>query len=248
MDLKNLQEQFLQAVTSKDFPEGIRDSMLPGGKLNEEGCLMAYRNDYVARLSQTLADNFESLWTVLGDKEFFELCAEYITSHPSKLYDLGEYGKSFPSFLKDHETDYLSELAELEIEFRRLFNAAPIDGLKAEDFQTLEDPSSVVFEMTLNLYLSSSKYPLYKIWELRGNNSKEAFDALNWIEENFLMFNSQGTVEVVFLTKYQHKILSYLCSAKSLGEAIHESGEGNEQEVTELFSTLVSNSLILNYS
>lgn len=246
MDLKLLQEQFLKAITSDNFPKEIQESMVPGGKLDKEGCLSAYRNDYVARLSQTLGDNFESLWTILGDKDFFELCASYIAKFPSELYDLGEYGNDLPEFLKNYKPEYLSELAQLEIEFRRLFNAPLAQGLGAEAFTQIEDPSQVSFEFIPNVYLSTSKYPLYRIWENRGNNSEDAFNSIDWSPESFLMYNSTGTVQVFFLTDYQTKLLIHLRSAKTLGEAIELSGDGYEDEVSGLFAALVSNSLILS--
>lgn len=247
MDLKSLQKQFLKAVVSKDFPDGIKQSMLPGGKLDELGCLNAYRNDYTSRLSSTLGDNFESLWTILGDEDFFKLCHEYILENPSKLYDLGEYGHKLPGFLKGHELAYLSELAQLEIEFRRLFNNAPLDALDSSSFTDLGDPSKIVFTISPLVFISKSEFPIYKIWENRGNNSEESFNQIEWIPENIVMYNSSGTVQMKFLTPFQVNMLSHLCDAQSLEESIDSSGEGNQEEVGDLFSFLVSNSLILNY-
>lgn len=247
MNLKELQDQFLNSVLTQEFSNDIKKSMIPGGKLDELGCLNAYRNDYTARLTSTLGDNFESLWTILGDEEFFSLCHDYILKNPSKLYDLGEYGNNLPEFLTDHKLPYLCELANLEIEFRRLFNGLVQAGLGPEDFAQIDDPSKIKLELSKLLFISSSQYPLYKIWEKRGDNSEHSFDKIEWSAEKFVMYNSSGTVQVKFLSLFQVNILLNLKEGKSLEEALDSSGEGNEAEVGELFSFLVSNSLILNY-
>ena len=245
MNLKELQDGFLKSVLSDSFDEDVKASMIPGGKLDKLGCLGAYRNDYTARLTSTLGDNFESIWTILGDKEFFEVCAAYIKENPSTLYDLGEYGNSLPQFLKTHELKYLSELANLEIEFRRLFNCAPKESVKQELFATLGNPSDLIFKLTPHTHYSSSEFPIYRICENRGNNSEESFNKIDWVPERFLMYNSTGSVQVIFLSEFQYELLNKLSLGSSLSEAIESCEAGTEAEVSELFSNLVTSQLII---
>lgn len=247
MNLKELQDEFLSSVLESTFQDGIKESMIPGGKLNKESCLQAYKNDYSARLSSALGDNFESIWTILGDEDFFKLTHAYILENPSNHYDLGEFGNDLPTFLKDHELSYLSELAYLEIEFRRLFNGSPVPSISQEQLAKLSDPAEVSFKFTPLSFLSSSKFPLYRIWELRGQNSEEAFKALDWKEENFFMYNTTGTVQVLFLSDFQKDLLTSLLKGQSLSKALDQTEDGTESEVQELFSNLVMNKLIIDF-
>ncbi len=246
LNLKELQEQFLNSVLCDSFDEGIKKSMIPGGKLDKVSCLQAYKNDYTARLSSALGDNFESIWTILGDEDFFKLTHHYIKEHPSSHYDLGEFGNELPNFLINHELPYLSELAILEIEFRRLFNSSPSLSVDQEKLAALGDPSEVRFNITSLSYLSSSKFPLYRIWELRGQNSEEKFKKIEWKPENFFMYNSTGTVQVLFLSNNQKDLLKALISGQTLGAALEKLEGIEEVEVQELFTNLVINNLIVD--
>lgn len=246
--LKELQDDFLKAVLQNEIPDSIKKTMLPGGSLNTQTCFNVYRNDYTARLSSVLGDNFESLWTILGDEEFFSLSLKYIEENPSRLYDLGEYGSDLPSFLKDHEIPYLGELATMEIEFRRLFNAKVEDSLKPDIFADLEDPAALKMTFTKNHSLFCSEYPLYKIWEKRGDNSEESFAEITWESENCLMYNGDGSVKVMFLTKFQVQVFLNLREQLSLGNSLEKFPDAPSDEVSDLFSKLVSNSLITKIS
>lgn len=246
--LKELQVDFLKAVLENKLPESIKKTMIPGGSLDQQGCFNAYRNDYTSRLSSVLGDNFESLWTILGDEEFFELTLKYIEENPSRLYDLGEYGNELPSFLKDHEIPYLSELASMEIEFRRLFNSPIEQAVDSSVFAGLEDPTSLKMSFTKKHSLFCSESPLYKIWERRGDNSEESFSQIKWVPENCLMYKTSETVKVMFLSKFQVQLFLNLREGLSLGDSLEKFPDAPSAEVSELFSQIVSNSLITELS
>jgi hypothetical protein len=246
--LKELQEDFLEGILKNKLPKSIAKTMLPGGSLDLEGCFNTYRNDYTARLSSVLGDNFESLWTILGDEEFFKLTLKYIEKNPSRLYDLGEYGNDLPSFLKDHEIPYLSELSTMEIEFRRLFNSEMEEPVDPQVFASLEDPTSLKMNFTKKHFLFQSKYPLYKIWEKRGDNSEESFSQIEWKPENCLMYKTTDTVQVMFLTNFQASLFLNLREQLSLGDALEKHPDAPGEEVSDLFSQMVSHSLITKIS
>jgi hypothetical protein len=246
--LKDLQNDFLKAVLKNELPESIKKTMIPGGSLNTQTCFNVYRNDYTARLSSVLGDNFESLWTILGDEEFFDISLKYIEGNPSKFFDLGEYGNDLPSFLKAHEIPYLSELATMEIEFRRLFNSDVEQSVNPDVFASLEDPTALRMTFTKKHFLFCSEYPLYKIWEKRGDNSEESFSEIIWEPENCLMYNTSGSVKVMFLTKFQVQVFLNLREQLSLGDSLVKYPDAPGPEVSDLFSKLVSNSLITKIS
>jgi hypothetical protein len=246
--LKDLQDEFLKGLLKNELPESIKKTMIPGGSLNQQTCFNTYRNDYTARLSSVLGDNFESLWTILGDQEFFALSLKYIEENPSRLYDLGEYGNDLPSFLKSHEIPYLSELATMEIEFRRLFNSKVEASVDPSVFAELEDPTALKMTFTKKHFLFCSEYPLYKIWEKRGDNSEKSFSEIIWEPENCLMYNTSETVNVMFLTKFQVQVFLNLREQLSLGDSLEKFPDAPGPEVSDLFSKLVTNSLITKIS
>lgn len=77
-----------------------------------------YRNMYLWRLVDSLRADFAKLVALLGDNGFFELAAAYARCHPSEHFDIGQFGRALPTFLRTHpelvERPDAADLAELE--------------------------------------------------------------------------------------------------------------------------------------
>jgi len=121
MSLKNLQ-QWMQAVIT--HPDGVDagaispaaceaigttsgesqvdNVILPSRRLTSEQRIGVYAYAYYARLLECLRCEFPALVSFLEEEIFNGLAVEYLQSHPSKSYTLGELGAHFHQFLLDN--------------------------------------------------------------------------------------------------------------------------------------------------
>lgn len=74
-----------------------------------------YRQGYVSRLVECLADDYPAVRTVLGEREFDDVATRYIARFPSTSFSLNGYGARLPSFLAETlGDDAVAELAQFE--------------------------------------------------------------------------------------------------------------------------------------
>lgn len=64
-----------------------------------------YRQGYVARLVECIADDFPAVQWVLGEQEFERAAIRYIERFPSASFSLNRYAAGFPSFLAEISGD-----------------------------------------------------------------------------------------------------------------------------------------------
>ena len=60
-----------------------------------------YRNAYVARLAEILADDYEQLHAYLGDQAFAKLVKAYIDANPSDQRSARWFGRHLPDFVRE---------------------------------------------------------------------------------------------------------------------------------------------------
>jgi hypothetical protein len=108
-------------VTPESVPEAE-----PAGQLELGQAVEVYREAYLARLTEALGDTFESVWTVLGDKKFYQISEEYILNFGSNSYNLGDFGEQFWDLLAKHHLSkpfpFLVDLARLEWCYKEVFH------------------------------------------------------------------------------------------------------------------------------
>ena len=90
-----------------------------------------YRNAYLARLAEVLADDYEQVHAYLGDAGFAKLAKRYIAAHPSDRRSARDFGRHVPHFLKtDPAFAAHAEVAEIATLEKALADA--FDGPEAE--------------------------------------------------------------------------------------------------------------------
>lgn len=133
--LKELQETFQRAVTEGD--DTVLSEILDSSKENRRVLLGVYRNAYVLRLQDILADDYEKLAALLGDDGFAEMARAYIKAEPSHTTSARWYGSRLPDFLKSapgyRDRPVLAELAALERALNDAFDAAEAEPLSLAD-------------------------------------------------------------------------------------------------------------------
>jgi hypothetical protein len=127
--LKELQESFQRGILAGD--NAILAEIKDSPKEERKVLFGVYRNAYVARLAEVLADDYEQVHAYLGDAGFAKLAKSYIAAHPSDRRSARDFGRHVPDFLKtDPGFAAHAEVAEIAALEKALADA--FDGPEAE--------------------------------------------------------------------------------------------------------------------
>ena len=138
--LSELQESFQRAIVEGD--DTVLAEIVDTSKERRDVLLGVYRNAYVLRLIEFLANDYEKLKALLGEEQFERIAREYIAAHPSHTPNARWFGEKLPDFLRS-APDYrgvpvLGDLAALEKALNDSFDAAEVTTLAMEDLAAIE--------------------------------------------------------------------------------------------------------------
>ena len=247
LSLSKAQELLGKYILKEESSPELIKSLVPGGKLTHIGALKVYRNDYVARLTNLLGENYKAVWAVLGDELFFMVCSEFIGISDSKSFDLGEYGQEFHKFIRNHklgmEFPFLGDLAFFELNFLKVFHSPlqePCTLIIKE-----QEPFNLKFKFIDGIHLQKSKYPIFKIWELKDISCVERKEVdFDWsAPSNLVLYKNNFGIRASFFNEDQIDILSVLLNGKNLSESLPEDITTNEVE--EIFKFISSSGILL---
>jgi hypothetical protein len=137
--LRELQETFQRGILAGD--DSILTEVNDSAKEQRKVLFGVYRNAYVARLAEILADDYAQLHAYLGDEAFARLVKAYIDANPSDQRSARWFGRRLPAFVRE-STTYAShpeaaELAELEKALADAFDSTDAAPLKIEDLASI---------------------------------------------------------------------------------------------------------------
>lgn len=116
MSLARIQDAFQSALL--DGGDGIMKSIPDSPRESKDVLFGVYRNGYVFRLADILAEDFARLHTYIGDEAFFTLARGYIFAHPSRCASARDYSRNFPAFVSSQalarEAPLVGAIARLE--------------------------------------------------------------------------------------------------------------------------------------
>ncbi len=192
MELKNIQQSFVAAVTSGNESQDLLALIEPGGSLSCMEAVEVYVQDYKARMQEALGTNFEATWLVMGDDEFLEYAQEYIYANPSALTNLTNFGEGFIELLKTKDvSDEVIQMALFETEFWKCFHApdaSVIDLVK-------DDIENAAFDLS-SIQLFEADIRLDVVWENREGGS-DGLDDIDLYERSyFALYKAGSKVEV----------------------------------------------------
>lgn len=220
----DFQHHFLASILNQSESPNAEflGNIIAVGELNPLDTLAIYRQDYQARLSETLGELFETVWMVVGDEEFRALCLEYIEAHPSDVQNLMNYGSEFAAFISSHRlaSDYpfLVDCAQFEFQYWRIFHDANTYGPDwSIDLQQLELRDLKV-ELDPNTLLVKSSFALADLFSHR-HQSAEEFTAEIEATQHILVYKITDNVRLLKLSSIQHRLLEQ-CRSFTLKQAL----------------------------
>ena len=110
-------------------------------KASAEERMALYAGAYRARLIETLGNDFPGLWGLLGDRQFWSLCLDYIDHFPSRYPSIRWFGVNMEQFLRTYEpySEYpqVAEMAAFEWAQNQVFDAKDSSVLTVQDVQNI---------------------------------------------------------------------------------------------------------------
>lgn len=150
-----------QATTldSLSVPEGT----------SAESRLAVYQNAYEIRLVTILGEDYDTLWTYLGDDTFFDLAKAYLRACPSTFRNARWVGHGLPDYLAGHplaaQVPALPDLARIERAIRDAFDAPDAPVAAPQDLATIADHvEEAVFTLHPGLTLIPTRTNAYDIF------------------------------------------------------------------------------------
>jgi hypothetical protein len=113
-----------------------------------------YKDAYIMRLTDFLANDHEVLHQYLGDVTFASMARDYIAAHPSENPNARWYCKHLPAFLQRYEAfehhQEIQELASLEAALNYAFDAPEAAHLTIADLGSLDAQAFTTMPLSIH--------------------------------------------------------------------------------------------------
>jgi hypothetical protein len=137
--LKELQESFQRGILAGD--DSILAEVNDSAKEKRTLLFGVYRNAYVSRLAEILADDYQQLHSYLGDQGFARLVKAYIDANPSDRRSARWFGRHLPAFVRGSDSyakhPEVAEIAALEKALADAFDGPDAPPLRIEALAAL---------------------------------------------------------------------------------------------------------------
>jgi hypothetical protein len=181
-----------------------------------------YRNNVAAGLIKALSARYPVTSRLLG--ESFRVAAHrYVVAEPPRSPIMLQYGTTFPRFLRElrqgASTDYLSDIAQLELARGSAYHAADARPVSAQAFARLrpEQLGSLRICPHPSASVVTSRFPVVTVWEA---NQLDDTSINHWGPEDALVARPFLDVEVCRLPPGGYPFFRVLLANGTLAEAV----------------------------
>jgi hypothetical protein len=203
----------------------------PKGSVSDRVAI--YTNGFYGRLEEVLADDYNTVTSVMGIDNFSEMCRAYIHKYPSCSDSLNFFGQNLSQFLTEtspyNKKPYLAEIAQFEWTEYQSMVACDKDLLSESDLHAL--PVNQWPEFKFELHPSCQILTLYWnslsiIEALRRNKStpkpkclKRPQSVLVWRNQLEIRYTKLNSLELTMLNAIKRQE-SFLEICEMLSKAI----------------------------
>jgi hypothetical protein len=226
-------------------------SPLPGAPLASPAERMAvYAGGYCARLRESLAEVYEAVRFVLGERAFAALSDDYAAQHPSHEYNLSFAGRALPEFLSraaiTASLPFLPDLARLERSVCEAFHAFEAPPLKPETLAPLssEEWARLRLEFQPAVHVVSSAWPILDIWSARRGPRDQVNMEVVGRAQHVLVFRRGLDVRCEALEDVEQRTLSALIDGRTMGEACAALEQTRSTRIQRWFATWIREGII----
>lgn len=220
--LRSLQAAFRAGVLA---PDAATPETLGGAAVVGADRFWIYRNNYVASLTDVLADTYRAVARLVGDENFRFLAHRFVRQAPPAEPALYAYGDGFADFIAGVEAavaelPFLPDLARLEWAVNEAYFAADAEPLVAEALAALapEDYAGLHLALHPTARLVGSDYPVWHLWDAEGLDAIEPDDLPDG-GDHVLVLRPADRVDVVLLSPGDFAFVAALGAGETLGAA-----------------------------
>lgn len=210
-----------------------------------------YSDAYFARLFEALKIDFEAMYKILGDEDFYDLVLSYLQEQPSTSTSIEEVGAKLPWFIgKFNQTSdvlYLEDLATFEWGLVESFFA---DDMPSFDQKSLQNLSPSTWEeiklgIDASIRLLRTHWPVYKIWEARKSFiTPEIVPSLSF----YLTHRNNYTVQVREINEAEFNALTMAQKGCSLGLLCQKMNHTSSDELMGMFQNWMQTGIVRSLS
>jgi len=242
------QDDLVIAVMGQNKDNGFTSTLTNNLYLSAELALEVYQKDYKARMTAALGETYPSVWGILGDLEFFELCSQYIFSHPSHSYSLQHYGDKFSEFLWPSlwakEFPFIHLLAQLDWAFHEIFHLKEVKNHKKFEPAMLEHFLDQPLQFSPTQFVLVSNFPLEQLWRAAKQNDISLIpDWKNQRDGNCLFLYKQE--KKIYTKSFSSEVGELFLQLQKLPLGVVLEDSWPSDVVQELFTFLGQTQLIL---
>ncbi|MFN3232606.1 MAG: DUF2063 domain-containing protein [Alphaproteobacteria bacterium] len=230
--LHRLQQNFARAMLADH--ENDLHSEIARGEITPEMRLRIYRNNILSSMIAASGELFPAVKKLVGDDFFDAMARDFILQQPPKSGRLGEYGNTFPDFLRGFEparqVPYLGDVAEVELAWLRAYRspeAEPLDAIALASMPP-ENMPRMTFELHPSAILMTTGFPAGQIWQ-RCQADDSAGTELGDGPDHLMIIRPEGEVQVHVLSAAGFEFLTALHAGTSLVDAF-EAASAIDQE------------------
>ena len=253
-------QQLQRWMKSHIQPSGVVQKEEFGSPLNAQGPdagerrLSVYAEGYFVRIREALAELYEAVHHVLGDRSFTELARAYAVKYPSHDYNLSFSGRHLSDFLTQtplaQQLPFLPELAYLEWQVSQAFHAFDLPSLDERNIAALPleewKRAQIVFQPSVAVVQSA--WPIFDIWKSRTMpREKVDIDLVNRPQQ-VVVYRSDVQVRCELIDEREYFFLKELLAGRRFGDVCEEMTQTAEEgsiPMTGWFSRWIGNGLIL---
>lgn len=240
------QNDFIQSIlsptSSSPSVQKVLPEITPAGKLTPLEAMEVYRNDYVSRMTDALADIYQAIQNLLPESLFHELAQAYIDQHPSLSYSLGHYGHSLSQFLSSSsqlslplskEFPFLADLAAFELLFSEVFHAPIHQTLDAIIIQKIANIQETAFLFAPSCRSFHSTFPIYRIWNESKTSTYQFNNHSEYPGDFLFLYKKNQQIYIKNFHPLQFRILQLMLQGRGLGDCLEDEELNNTMSETE---------------
>lgn len=171
--LDELQHAFAAYVfdDEKNTSESCALKKVDADKFSSAQRFRIYHNNIFIGFREALTAIYPVINKLVGDEFFNNVAREYLRAYPSNSGNVHVFGNVFPDFLAEfpgtESLPYLSDVAQLEWAYHRVFHSPKSPVLNVQKLSSLDEESAsrLRFDVAENCCVLSSEYPILEIWQ-----------------------------------------------------------------------------------
>jgi hypothetical protein len=216
MNLKYLQEQFVQALMTPNEISAFLNEVAPHPRLSATQRFNIYRNSILERLTKVLKHHYPVCLALIGDLCFQGVCRAYAFMFPNVPYDVNTFGEHFSLFLEKFEPlqdlVYLPDVAKLEWAIHKVLSGGKGEMLDITKLELVspDNQGGLRFHLGSCTTLMFSQYPIYTIWQMNQPHYQGA-ESVSLDEGgcHIFIYRQGWQLRLVNLTEEEFLFLSY---------------------------------------